>query len=120
MGNYRVYGVLNAFNVWPCFLQVIFTDGEKLFLQNHAGGRIEGFEEIHTELDIRKNIIHLKKTYEYGALDQSLIAIGFSPADILIGKNDDIVYDFMCNQDKYLSDKEFAEDFNSFLVKYGV
>lgn len=120
MDRYRVYGVLNAFNVWPCFLQVIFTDGENLYLQKHAGGRIDGFEAIHTELDIRDKIIHVKHTTERSILDYAITAIGFSKKDIIIGNTNEIIYDFMCNQDKYLKDKDFANDFHQFLVRYGV
>lgn len=120
METYRVYGALNAFDVWPCFLQPVFTNGDRLYFQMHANGKICGFEEIHTELDIKDRIIPLDVRDDFKIGDDVFYAVGFSKDDIVSGDCDDIILDFDINQDKYLSNEDFGEDIKYFLIKYGV
>lgn len=120
MRKYRVCGAFNAFDVWPGFLQPIFTDGDKLFFQLHANGKIKGFEECLTESVIRDRLIPLDVKDEFEIGSSTFNAVGFSINDIVTGSNDDIIMDFNLNQDKYLSDKDFSADMKYFLIKYGV
>ncbi|MCQ2979638.1 MAG: hypothetical protein MJ245_07565 [Clostridia bacterium] len=119
MEEYRLYGALNAFDVWPCFLQPIFTDGNKLFFQKHADGLISGFEELRLEVDINDKIIPLNIDERFKIGSAVFNVVGFSKNDLVTGSTDDIIMDFNCNMAKYISNKDFAEEIKYYLVLHG-
>ncbi len=120
MKEYKVIGVLNAFDVWPCFLQVVFSNEDKLFFQMHSKDKIYGFEEIRAEIPLDDKIIPVN--YDKCAKEGDLIisAVGFNKDDIIVGTPNDIILDLTKNQDKYFVNKEFSEDINNFVIEYGV
>ncbi len=120
MKEYKVIGVLNAFDVWPCFLQVVFSCEDKLYFQMHSKDKIYGFEEIRLEIPIDDKIILVDYDMSVKEGDSIISAVGFNKDDIIIGTPNDIILDLTKNQDKYFANQEFSVDINNFVIEYGI
>ena len=120
MKEYKVIGVLNAFDVWPCFLQVVFSCDDKLFFQMHSKDKIYGFEQIRAELPLDDKIISVNYDGYIKEGDSIISAVGFNKDDIIIGTPNDIILDLTKNQDKYFANEGFSEDINKFVIEYGI
>ncbi len=120
MKEYKVIGVLNAFDIWPCFLQVVFSHEDKLYFQIHSKDKIYGFEEIRSEIPIDESIISVNYNKDVKEGDSIISAVGFSKDEIIIGTVNDIILDIAKNQNKYFADQEFSEDINKFVIEYGI
>ncbi len=120
MSEYRVVGVLNAFDVWPCFLQVVFSFDNNLYFQIHSKDKIDGFEKIRTEISIDERIIPINYDVSLKKGDPIISAVGFGKDDIIVGTVVDIVCDFAKNKDKYSANQDFFEDVTKFVIEYGI
>ena len=120
--EYRLYGFINPFNVWPCFAQPLLIKNETLYFQNQFQGIIMGFEQVKNVPELSKKILNVPQNKEITrtAGDQALFCVAFDKDDLVFGSLDDVIFDYMKNQEKYKVDEEFLQDFKQFIVRFWI
>ncbi len=115
----KLRALINVFNVWPDFLQPLFSENDDFYFQKQKDRIITDFQRGFTK-DLFENghVINVENGITRKIGDYAIIAVGFSSNDYIVGTIDEVLSDYYNQPEKYFLDEKFFEEFLRFVKKY--
>ena len=115
----KLRALINVFNVWPDFLQPLFSENDDFYFQKQKDRIIIDFQRGFTK-DLFENghVINVENGITRKIGDYAIIAVGFSSNDYIVGTIDEVLSDYYNQPEKYFLDEKFFEEFLRFVKKY--